>query len=107
MNARELEAQMLTRCVAAARGRTLSAQSGAEANVLRLAGMVIQSRFPAEAARLGQASQRYFAQHPADLLEPADVLRRGWLVSLPRLRDLLSLQLRTALQTSLGQPHVG
>jgi hypothetical protein len=92
-NARETEAEWLARCTHAAAHPDEGALSPREANVFRLAAMVIRSRFPAEAARLLQASDRYFSQQPGTLLSPADVVRQGWVASLPRLRDILSQRL--------------
>jgi hypothetical protein len=93
MNARETEGDMLARCAVIARGSMSAAHDQREANVFRLAAMVVQSRFPRESASLMQASERYFARHPQDKLAPADVVRKGWVFSLPWLRDMLSLQL--------------
>jgi hypothetical protein len=89
MTAREVESALLTRCVAAVREAAQSAQDQREANVFRLAAMVIQSRFPRESLRLMQASERYFDAHPNDRMASADVVRKGWVLSLPRLRDML------------------
>jgi hypothetical protein len=72
------------------------AQDEVEANVFRVAAMVVQSRFPVASTHLMQASELYFAAHPGDRLPPADVVRKGWLVSLPRLRDMLSRELQQA-----------
>ena len=93
MDAREVEAAMLARCAAAARGAMAIANDQRDANVFRLAAMVVQSRFPLESAGLMLASEQYFAQHPDEKLAPADVVRNGWVSSLPRLRDMLSFQL--------------
>jgi len=93
MAAREGEAALLARCAAAAREILSAAQNQREANVFRLAAMVVQSRFPRESTSLMQASERYFAQHPDEKLTPAEVVRNGWVLSLPRLRDMLSHQL--------------
>ena len=41
-----------------------------------------------------QASERYFDLHPNEKIAPADVVRKGWVLSLPRLRDMLSHKLR-------------
>ena len=92
-NARETEAEWLACCTRAAMQPDAAARSPREANVFRLALMVIRSRFPAEASRLLQASDRFFSQQPDDLLSPADVVRHGWVASLPRLRDALSQRL--------------
>lgn len=93
MNARDAESALLTRCSVVARETAQSAQDQREANVFRLAAMVIRSRLPDESLCLMQASERYFASHPNDRLAPADVLRKGWVLSLPRLRDMLSHRL--------------
>lgn len=93
MNTRDAEAALLTRCAVAAREEALAAQDQREANVFRLAAMVVQSRFPHESTRLMRASERYFATHPGERLAPGEVVRNGWVFSLPRLRDMLSHQL--------------
>ena len=97
MTAREGESEMLKRCAAAAQALLPTAQDQKEANVFRLAAMVVQSRFPDESKRLMQVSDRYFMQHPSDKLPAVDVVKQGWVISLPRLRDMLSLQLRAPL----------
>jgi hypothetical protein len=93
MTAREMESTLLARCSAVARDVEPSAQNQREANVFRLAAMVVQSRFPHESASLMRASKQYFAAHPDERLAPSDVVRNGWVLSLPRLRDTLSHQL--------------
>ncbi|MBS0369820.1 MAG: hypothetical protein JSS57_11540 [Proteobacteria bacterium] len=94
MTAREAESALLARCSAIALKVAQSAQDQREANVFRLAAMVVQSRFPVESRCLMQASEQYFALHPDEKLAPADVVRKGWVFSLPRLRDMLTHQLR-------------
>lgn len=61
--------------------------------MFRLAGSVLRSRLPAESARLKAASAAFFAQHPDEQLPAAEVVRRGLVVSMPRLRDMLSQKL--------------
>ncbi|KWR90418.1 hypothetical protein [Cupriavidus sp. IDO] len=85
---------MLDRCVAAAHGDLLVAGNQREANVFRLGAMVIQSRLPAESAKLMAASDRHFLKHPGDLVPAADVVHNGWLFGLPPLRDMLTARLR-------------
>ncbi len=87
---REREAEMLKRCVAAARGKLQAAQDQREANVFRLAGSVLRSRFLAESNRLKALSNLYFEQHPDERLRGEDIVRKGWVIGLPRLRDMLS-----------------
>ena len=94
MSSRNVEDDLLTRCAAVARSLSDVASDRREANVFRVAAMVVQSRLPSESARLMQASDTYFASHPTDLLPAADVVRNGWVFSLPRLRDMLSFKLR-------------
>lgn len=98
MDAREREAVMLDLCweVARSSGGVIWAKSGRDANVFRVAAMVIQSRFPVESQVLMDCAARYFEQHPEDLRPAADVVRNGDIISLPRLRDALSRKFRYA-----------
>lgn len=93
MTARDNESALLARCSSVARELAQSAQDQREANVFRLAAMVVQSRFPGESKCLMRASEQYFAAHPDERLAPAEVVRKGWISSLPRLRDMLSHRL--------------
>ncbi|MBO9329760.1 hypothetical protein A6B37_22570 [Achromobacter sp. HZ01] len=93
MTARDAESALLARCSVVAREAAQSAQDQREANVFRLAAMVVRSRFPRESMCLMQASDQYFASHPDEKLAPAEVVRKGWVSSLPRLRDMLSHRL--------------
>jgi hypothetical protein len=93
MTARDQESALLARCSYVARQPAQPAHDQQEANVFRLAAMVVQSRFPLESQTLMQASEQYFATHPNEKLPPAEVVRKGWVVSLPRLRDMLSHRL--------------
>lgn len=93
MTAREVESALLTRCAAVAWEASPAAQDQREANVFRLAAMVLQSRSPRESKNLMCASEQYFATHPNERLVPGEVVRNGWVLGLPRLRDMLSNQL--------------
>ena len=93
MTARDVEAALLARCSVVARGGGASATDQREANVFRLAALVLHSRFPRESGCLMQASEHYFADHPDQKLAPAEVVRMGWVLGLPRLRDMLSQRL--------------
>lgn len=90
MNARERERRLLERCVVVAQQPAASAFDGAEANVFRLAGSVLRSRLPVEASRLKAVSADYFARYPNEQLPTEEIVRSGLVVSLPRLRDMLS-----------------
>lgn len=93
MNARDVESAVLTRCAEVASGEAFGARNAQEANVFRLAGMVIGSHRPAEAARLKRASDEFFSQFDSAPVPPAEVVRLGWVPGLPRLRDMLCAQL--------------
>lgn len=92
MSARMLEAALLARIRAVA--RTEGALDQREANVFRLAALLVRARHPRSSADLMLASEHYFRQHPLQRLSPEDVVRKGWVTSLPRLRDLLNVALR-------------
>jgi hypothetical protein len=100
LNARDEENYLLKRCAAVARDlppvsdALPSAHDAREANVFRVASMVVNAHFPVEAARLLNASEHYFAQYPDALLSPVEVVRRSWVLNLPRFHDMLSLALR-------------
>jgi hypothetical protein len=95
------EPAMIDRCVAVARNSTESAKNQQEANVFWLASCVIQSRIPTEESkRLLYASEQYFSVHPEERLDPGEVIRKGWVVSMPRLRDLLSDKLGWSFKKS-------
>jgi hypothetical protein len=97
-DARQAEAAWLGYCVSAARaadaGQQVVAQDERQANVLRVAALVVQSRFPHEAKRMLAAGNAYLSAHPQHQLHANEVIRRGWVTNLPRLRDMLSRSLR-------------
>ena len=93
MIARDIEAALMIRCIDVARDVTPLVQDQREANVFQLAAKVIRSRFPNEATGLMRASDAYFAAHPDERLTAVEVVRKGWIVDLPRLRDRLTRQL--------------
>lgn len=95
MTARSEEAAILADCTQAAMGQRV-ALSQKQAHVYRIASMVVQSRYPVEASALMRAGNSYFAKHPEQLLPSSEVLSRGWVSSLPRLRDMLTVQLRAS-----------
>lgn len=94
MGGREAEAKRLARCLALARGQSFAARDQEDANLFRVAAMLLRTHFPDEAMRLRDASEGYFNTHPEDLLPVEEILHRGWVVGLPRFRDQLSRALR-------------
>ena len=95
-SAREVEEALLMACLEIAsslRGMPCSAK---EANVMCVAAMVIGNGFPVSQKRLMDAATRYFEVHADAKVETAEVVRRGWVLNLPRLRDRLERKLRAA-----------
>ena len=98
MVARGVELDLLSRCSVVARDDAPTALDQREANVFQLAAAVVRSQFPHEAKCLMLASERYFSLHPNERLVASDVIRKGWVTSLPRLRDMLSQKLYERLK---------
>lgn len=88
-DARTAEAMLLARCAAVARGEGATAPDARSANVFRLASSLLPPRRRAEAARLAGAADAFFATLPAAACSTADIVRQGWVVSLPRFRQQL------------------
>ena len=95
-NPREAEEVMLMSCLEVAQGVRAMPCSAQQANVMRVAAMVIGKSFPVSHKRLSAAAARYFEAHPGDKVESAEVVRLGWVSTLPRLRDRLEHKLRMA-----------
>lgn len=93
MSARMLEAALLERIGAVTKGAE-GALDQREANVFRLAALLVRAGHPRSSADLMLASEHYFQHHPLQRLPPEDVVRKAWVTSLPRLRDLLNVALR-------------
>lgn len=95
MTAREFEANLLHRCALVARsdGAVPVAQDQCEANVFRVAAMIMGPQWAQESHRLLQASEQYFSHHPEQQLHASEVVRKGWIFSFPRLRDMLGRKL--------------
>lgn len=92
---RALEQDLLARCAAAARAPFPRAANAAEASLFLLAAGVLPAQFVAEAASLRAAAEGF--RQDGATLDAAEVLRRGWVVSLPRFRQGLGEQLSRAL----------
>jgi hypothetical protein len=107
-SARDIEAAMLVRCASVARTASMEVgpNNAREANVFRVAAMVIQSRFPFESKTLMEAADRYYQQHPEDRAPAADVVRSGDIISLPRLRDNLTRLLSMGVAESKSKSNL-
>ena len=105
-NSRQAEAEMLDRCATVALGNVSGVMvTEAEANVFHLAASAIRSQFPAEALRLREASAMYFVEHPERLADLSTVLANGWILGLPRLRDMLFRKLMEHHADQSSFPH--
>lgn len=92
---RQAEAELLELCAQVCLGgEMVSATNQIEANFVDLAYQVIDSEFPAHGQRLRMVADTYFQAHPQDRLEADEVIRRGWVIGLPRLRSMLSVRLK-------------
>ncbi len=91
---REREATFIALCVNVARGAKIAPLSQADANVLAAAATITSSRFPVESARMKRVSEEYFAQHPKQALPLPEMVRRGWVMGVPRFRDFLMREMR-------------
>ena len=98
--ARDIERTMLERCLQIATTPGDMPRDQAEANVCRLAGMIVRIRCPAAGARLSDAAATYFADHPEQQVPSAEVVRRGWIINAPRLRDRLERLLAVVVGVS-------
>lgn len=97
-NARDKEAALLECCVEIATATLDAPRNPVEANVCRVAGMILSHNLQDARRRLAQAATAYFAAHPSELLESAETVRRGWIINLPRLRDRLERRLQEVRQ---------
>jgi hypothetical protein len=98
--ARQAEAELITYCAQVAHGSVAAVRNQREANVLAVAARVLTRRFPAEVAHLDAASERYLRAHEAERVSAAVAVDNGWIVSLPRLRELLTRELEM-----MAKPH--
>lgn len=90
---RAQERALIDCCVAIARGQITAPTTAREANACRVASMILGPRHRTECARLARASTAYFDAHPAEQCPDVDVVRRGWVTSLPRFHEALDAAL--------------
>ena len=79
----------LYRCTAVAHGKLLAAQNQREAHVFPVAAALVLSQFPRQSQCLLRASEPYFAAPPGRQLAVTEVVGKGRVPSLPRLRAML------------------
>ena len=96
MNARDTEADLLSRCVRISRGEVESLDDERVANVVRVAAILARPRNPAAADRLREAADAYFARNPDSRRSADELIRLEWLISFPRFREQLDARLGSA-----------
>lgn len=93
LTAREAEERLLNFCILALKGETVP-QNEKEANVLRLASYFIAPAFPEYSKKLATLSDQYFSNHPNEIISSGEMVRRGYVIGLPRFRDMLARKLQ-------------
>jgi len=91
---RAREDAVLARCEAAARGALGQAADASEASLFLLAAALLPARYEANSQRLRSAAQPY--ETAGATVDAGEVVRRGWIVSLPRFRHGLAERLARA-----------
>jgi hypothetical protein len=89
LRGRELEAYLLSRLALMSRSAD-SARDSMEANVLGLTASLLLHRYPQFAKRCWEARCAYFgdqAHSQQSEMSAAEIVRRGWVLSLPRWRE--------------------
>jgi len=93
---RILEAALLDRCALVVRGTRLRVCDEREANLLPLASMLVRPRNVEASVRLRRAADDFIDHDPTARRETSEMVRLGWLISLPRFRELLDARLDEA-----------
>jgi hypothetical protein len=95
LHPRDAEDRVLDICVDVARGGRVHLDSEYLANVIWLASQVLRFQLPDAADRLVKAAERYFNHHQISRLPTPVVLQKGWVSTLPRLKDMLIFKLES------------
>ncbi|MEE9319414.1 MAG: hypothetical protein V3U76_03115 [Granulosicoccus sp.] len=96
MTSRNTEQRLVQTCVRVAAGEFIPTLDKQAANVIRLAAMLARSNHPVASMRLRDVANDYFSGHGVLPLATEELLRRRWVISLPRFRSLLDRELATA-----------
>lgn len=100
VSARKAEAELLRLAVRVGRGELSAVTTSREANVLRVAAMLLPERQQAQSRRLAAAAQAFFDSAPDEQLDAGEVVRRGWIASLPRLHERITASIDNDLMAS-------
>lgn len=81
---RDLERQLIDRCLEIARSIECAPQCDSEANICHLAAMLLASKKPRDSVSLHNASENYFADRPDAKLSIEQVLALPGILGLSR-----------------------
>lgn len=91
--ARNEEELLLRVCLQAIQSKTPSidqAKDTREAHVLLFIGRAIATAWPQEGAKLQAVGLAWISSHPSELLSFTEFIQSGWVIGVPRFRDMLS-----------------
>lgn len=94
MSAKDNEQHLINRCMAVVDDPSETPANAREANVMALAGSLVESDDSAASERLRAASDRYFEDKPTERVVPAQMVRQGWLIGVPRFHKRVVRALR-------------
>ena len=93
VSARETERELINCCCDVAACKTVVINE-ALANVLNISASLLKREFPIPSAAMQAASDLYFATAEHPQLTATQILERGWIISLPRLKNRLAFALK-------------
>lgn len=88
-SAREREAWFLARCAAVVAGHLVLAEDLREASVFASVATAVRSQRPDASVRLAAAAAGYLSCSGESRVPLDEMVRRGWLPGMPRVRDSL------------------
>lgn len=92
-SSRQIEGELIVYCARVACGEKVAVSTQREANVLAVAAKALGGQFHAERERMREAAESYLCAHENERLGTSEVIRAGWVVSLPRMNDFLTRQI--------------
>ncbi|GAB3254764.1 hypothetical protein [Chitinimonas naiadis] len=97
-----LDDRLLDRCARAGLAHDFTPENAREAQVFRLAALALATSFPIQSARLLEACQRYFGQHPGQERDAITELAAQEVINLAQLR----FKLEKLFSRELDSPYV-
>lgn len=91
--ARDEEELLLRACLQAIQSETPAidqAKDAREAHIFLFIGRAIATAWPQEGAKLQAIGLAWASNHPSERLSFTEFIRIGWVIGVPRFRDMLS-----------------